>query len=295
MIRYGSVSNWIWQAVSAKLLGLPACCPLSRMERDVLPVICVETSRGHTHLDAGPARAWSLASNLYCDLPRWLICSPTLVSLWFWIRTLAACLSVLCPSDSHECMTRGLVLQPCSCGGGSTLVVVTFVSTPELIGSSACSVWEIIPVFLSHAGLFRLSNWVIVKLDANWVLKWYIGSRAVRKDVTRCDWVKRGGIDQSNMATASPWKDERSRGDGRTCSPVTSSFAPSFVMRFSLTTHVSDSKANTIDFDLAGPGPNSPFPARLSPSPPLDPDLAALPPAPAASPQREGRVVPLYF
>ncbi|RCV11843.1 hypothetical protein SETIT_2G218900v2 [Setaria italica] len=48
-------------------------------------------------------------------------------------------------------MTRG---WGCSCGG-STILVVAFVSTRELIDSSACSVWEIICVFHGHTGKMR--------------------------------------------------------------------------------------------------------------------------------------------
>jgi len=76
--------------VAADQLGLLlACYALSRMERDVLPVICIQQPRG-THI-----WCWGCLCLLSCEQPllclvHWLICLPTNVgfALISWIRRL---------------------------------------------------------------------------------------------------------------------------------------------------------------------------------------------------------------
>jgi hypothetical protein len=65
---------------------------------------------GHTHLDAGAAPAWSLANSSYC------ICRLIDFACQHWFRFDSGLgrlspVSWCCPSDLHECMTRGLQLQ----------------------------------------------------------------------------------------------------------------------------------------------------------------------------------------
>jgi len=68
--------------VAANLLGLLlACYALSRMERDVLPVICIQQARG-THLEASHIWCWGCLCLLSCEQPllclvHWLIGLPT--------------------------------------------------------------------------------------------------------------------------------------------------------------------------------------------------------------------------
>ena len=116
------MTNGCCQAARPGLL--PACYTLSWMERDVLPVIYIETSRGAHTSGCWGCSCLSLANNSYriCRLIDLLAQHRFRFDIGLGhLSPVSWC----CPSDSHECMTRGNGL----------------VSTGESIDPSVCSVW----------------------------------------------------------------------------------------------------------------------------------------------------------